>query len=183
MSESYLAAFRRQSRFRDEEPMTDEDGAVYNIEGLHFEGWTRVRPDGVVLVSSLPTLDATVTGETVAEVVQEGWFETLGRRLEDAPSVIDRDVGEPMVTREGTRVRVETPISSDPDHAPDDVIAIANYVEGTWVQGIIPGYEYNEQVRSIRERARDRANDATGGSRDGGNDAGRTQDEKKEEDD
>jgi hypothetical protein len=149
MNDVYPDAFRGHSGFR-----STEDDAVFELEGVDFEAWIRIDTQSVLLISSVPTLNATVTGDPVAPVVEEGWFETLERRLEDAPSVTDGDVGEPMVTREETTIRVETPLRSGPIDAPADAIAVANYVEGTWIQGIIPGYEYDDRVAGIRDRGR-----------------------------
>jgi hypothetical protein len=36
----------------------------------------------------------------------------------------------------------------------DDAAAFINYVEGTYVQGIIPGYDYREPVARLLDRAR-----------------------------
>jgi hypothetical protein len=36
----------------------------------------------------------------------------------------------------------------------DDAAAIINYVEGTYVQGIIPGYDYVDPVAGLVDRAR-----------------------------
>lgn len=156
MNDDYGEAFRAHSRFRS------TDDAVFELEGLDFEAWVRIDSAEVVLVSSVPTLGATVTGETVAPVVEEGWFETFERRLEDAPSVTDGDIGEPMLAQEGTTIRVETPLRSDPADAPEDAISVASYVEGTWIQGIIPGYEYDDRVKRIRERGQTHETDPGG---------------------
>jgi len=36
----------------------------------------------------------------------------------------------------------------------DDAAALVNYVEGTYVQGLIPGYEYVDPVAGLVDRAR-----------------------------
>ncbi|MFW5938219.1 MAG: DUF5813 family protein, partial [Halanaeroarchaeum sp.] len=41
--------------------------------------------------------------------------------------------------------------------AGDDVVAVVSFVEGTLMQGIIPGYDYEERIQRLRERARENA--------------------------
>jgi len=117
------------------------------------------------VVVRVPTLDAVVEGETVAPVVQDGWFDTLDRRLADAHAVADTEAATaPTVEREGETVVVTATFErDDPERAAEDAKAIAEYVEGTWVQGLIPGYDYREPASSFRERATQNYED--GGSR------------------
>jgi hypothetical protein len=102
-----------------------------------------------------PTLDAVVEGETVADVVEDGWFETLELRLED-PHQAGQGLEpiEPDVHREGESVRVEMAFTSDrPDRAAENAKALVEYVEGTWMQGLVPGYDYREPAASLLDRA------------------------------
>ncbi|WP_115865231.1 DUF5813 family protein [Halorussus litoreus] len=103
-----------------------------------------------------PGIDAVVAGETVAEVVRDGWFETLERRLADAHTVASADEATPpTVEREGEDVVITVDfVQGDPDRAAEDAKAIVEYVEGTWVQGLIPGYDYREPAAGFRERAK-----------------------------
>lgn len=39
----------------------------------------------------------------------------------------------------------------------DDAGAVIDYVEGTFVEGIIPGYDYGEPVTSLIQNAKDAA--------------------------
>ncbi|WP_135828055.1 DUF5813 family protein [Halorussus halobius] len=107
------------------------------------------------VVVRVPTLDAVVEGETVAPVVQDGWFDTLDRRLADAHTVADAEVAAaPTVEREGESVVVTVAFErDDPERAAEDAKAVVEYVEGTWVQGLVPGYDYREPAASFRERA------------------------------
>ena len=102
-----------------------------------------------------PTIRGVVEGEHVAAIVNDEWYRTLVRRLADAPNVTRTDdVPEPSVTREGERVRVETTFETlDPAAAVDDARALMMYVEGTWMEGIIPGYEYGEPAASLLSQA------------------------------
>ncbi len=55
----------------------------------------------------LPTLDAAVADEVVADPVEDGWFETLERRLADVFTVAHTSThDEPVVERDTTEVRV-----------------------------------------------------------------------------
>lgn len=116
---------------------------------IHFEITVRV-----------PMLDETVEDD-VAPVVEEGWYETFERRLdgigggvlagghEISPSVEE-------TVHDGTRV-VEARATFediDPARGVDDAAAFVDFVEGTYVQGVIPGYDYVEPVSSIIAEAR-----------------------------
>ncbi|WP_205427157.1 DUF5813 family protein [Halorussus sp. MSC15.2] len=112
------------------------------------------------VVARTPMLDAVVEGETVADVVEDGWFETLELRLEDAHTVANADAAPPEIEREGDEVVATVEFeSADPEQAAEDALAIAEFVEGTWVQGIIPGYEYREPAAGLRERAQQNYNE------------------------
>lgn len=110
-------------------------------------------PDAIEVDISVPTLDAVVTGEPVAPVVLDGWFETLERRLEDVDGVTYAAVSDLDVERDGSVVDVRARLAPRPGKTPDDALAIVNYVEGTWFEGVIPGYDYDETVQAMRERA------------------------------
>lgn len=111
----------------------------------------------VTVTVQVPTIDAVVAGETVAEVVQEGWFETFERRLEDVDGVTQVDPDPPAVRLDASNdaVVVETTLRiRRPAVAADDAKAVVDYVEGTYVEGIIPGYTYREPAAGLIERAR-----------------------------
>lgn len=111
----------------------------------------------VALTIRVPTIDAVVAGETVAPVVREGWLETFERRLEDLGGVARGEVANPTVTvdAETDEVVVETTVeSADPHVAAEDAKAVVDSVEGTFVQGLIPGYDYRAPASELLERAR-----------------------------
>ncbi|GGN07162.1 DUF5813 family protein [Halarchaeum nitratireducens] len=117
---------------------------------------TVVVEDGAVTVTvRVPTLSASVTErEDVAPVVEDGWFETLALRLDDATNVTRAEArGDPTVERDDGDVVFEATIDARPENAGDDALAVVNYVEGTWFEGIIPGYDYREGVQDLRDRA------------------------------
>lgn len=109
---------------------------------------------------TLPTLDAVVAGEAVAPVVHEGWFETFDRRLEDLDGALRSDAAPPSVDlddRDGTVAVTAAFESARPDHGVADAAATVGYVEGTYLEGVIPGYTYREPVAGLLERARERS--------------------------
>ncbi|USZ67622.1 DUF5813 family protein [Halorussus salilacus] len=113
------------------------------------------------VVVRAPVLDAVVEGETVAEVVRSGWFETLERRLADAHTVTRTESASPPdIRRAGEEVVVVVTFArEDPEYAAEDAQAVVDYVEGTWVQGIIPGYDYREPAAGLLERATENYDD------------------------
>ncbi|MFA1612404.1 DUF5813 family protein [Halobellus rubicundus] len=113
----------------------------------------------------VPMLDA-VTADRVAPVVEDGWFNTLSLRLEDVDGVlrgtddvaVDVDRGEAEAA-----VRAEL-ADLDAARGADDAVAVVEYVEGTYVEGIIPGYDYTEPVTHLIQRAADAGGGTEGGT-------------------
>jgi hypothetical protein len=102
--------------------------------------------------------------------VADGWAETFERRVVDVVGVVRGDDASTTVERDddpdGPSVVVAVAISDlDPRRAVDDAGSAVDFVEGTYVQGVIPGYDYTEPVTSLLGRAR-----ATGGSGSEGSD-------------
>ncbi|SER72048.1 DUF5813 family protein [Natrinema salaciae] len=117
----------------------------------------------------LPTLDAAVADEVVADVVEEGWFETLERRLRDVFTVARTDThDDPVVDRDAGEVRVRLEYTAwDAGEGVDDAKALIEFVEGTFAQGIIPGYEYRGEAATLLENAQNRGQQAADGDRNG----------------
>jgi len=108
--------------------------------------------------SRVPLLGA-VTEEAVADVVEDGWYETFELRARDIGGVFrtDRELS-PTVTRNAETATVEVTLEdSNPRRGVDDAAAVIDYVEGTFVQGVIPGYTYTDPVDGILQRARNAA--------------------------
>jgi hypothetical protein len=77
----------------------------------------------------------------------------------------DRDLA-PAARRTDDRVVVESTFADlDPRRGVADALALINFVEGTYVQGIVPGYEYEGAVAEVVASAR-----RAGGSGDGDGD-------------
>jgi hypothetical protein len=99
----------------------------------------------------VPTLDA-ATEEDIGEVLAESWQETLTRRLEEAPkatrSRVDLDgFGVEAVSEE---LRIEYIFTwGNPTRAVEIAKTFAEYVEGTYVEGIVPGYDYEPPISSL----------------------------------
>lgn len=152
-----------------------EDGAGYDLETTVFDATVTAddaegKRDGEFRVTvTLPTLDAAVAGETVASVVEDGWFETLERRLEDTFTVAQTSTHEdPVVDRgaDAVTVRLEY-VAWDAAEGVDDAKALIEFVEGTFAQGIIPGYEYQGAAATLLENAQNRGQQAADSDRDG----------------
>lgn len=106
----------------------------------------------------VPMLDA-VTADDVASVVEEGWFETFELRVRDVSGIFarQRDV-DPEVRALHEEAVVEATIEDrDPRRGVADAAALVEFVEGTYVQGVIPGYDYEEPVAGLINRARSMA--------------------------
>ena len=105
-----------------------------------------------------PTLDDVVVGERVATVVEDGWYETFTLRLEDAEQATQVvDVLDISAERSTETVTVDIRAVAPPTEATiEDLRALVEYVEGTWVEGMIPGYDYREPAATLLDRARHR---------------------------
>jgi len=154
--------------------MTDLDAALaaadafeavdtgYAVASATFEAVAVPGAETVTVTVELPTIDAVVVGETVADVVVDGWYETLVRRLDGVTTVTPASVAAPSIERLADRVVVEVAVTPRADHVAADVLAVVNFVEGTWVGGIIPGYDYVESVQALRTRAAETGGTDTG---------------------
>ena len=140
-------------------------GSGYVVETTSFEGHVTAsegeawRTDYEVTVRA-PTL-AAATADEVGAAVREGWLETLERRLEDAPKAtrVAVDLEDYTVDVDGEDVVVTYQFSLGGEREAADVAkAFVEYVEGTYVEGIIPGYTYVGVVADLMNAA------STGGS-------------------
>jgi len=110
------------------------------------------------MVVTVPTIGSAVEGEAVGDAVADGWYETFELRLEDAydlvragrtdPPIVERD--EPAGTVHATFGFA----TDDLRQGVDDAAAVVDYVEGTYVQGVIPGYDYGDPVARLLADAR-----------------------------
>lgn len=112
------------------------------------------------LEMELPTLDAVVADETVADVVHDGWFDTLDSRLQDLDGALRAEAAVPQVVLDeatNTVTVIAAFESARPAHGAEDAAALVGFVEGTYMEGLIPGYTYREPVAGLLEQARERS--------------------------
>ena len=138
----------------------DADGDAYLVTTTAFSG--RVTAvDGPEYFSAytvtvrVPTLDA-ATAYDVGDAVEDGWFEALERRLEDAPKATRADVELDTfdVEQDGEDVYVTFGFEwGNADKAAEIAKTFVEYVEGTYVEGVIPGYEYVSPVADLVDTA------------------------------
>ncbi|WP_224448849.1 DUF5813 family protein [Haloprofundus salilacus] len=145
--------------FRDHASFERVDETTYESVKTPFEGTVEVSPgeDGRVVYDvtvRVPMLDE-VTNDEVADVVEEGWYETFELRVVDVGGVtaVERDL-DPEVAEEGRHATVELSFEDiNERRGVDDAGALVDFVEGTYAQGIIPGYDYTEPVSSMLSQA------------------------------
>jgi len=164
MTEALLASARESLSRHGAFESREEEFAVTTTA---FDATIRVGQAGGALsyrvLVSVPTLDAAVEGETVAPVVQEGWFETFERRIKHLDGTTRVDPGEPIVTLDvdDGEVRVEIGFeTTSPARGTEDAKALVDFVEGTYLQGIVSGYEYRDPVAGLLQQAEDRSKGA-----------------------
>lgn len=138
---------------------------VYTLETTAFDSRVQSRKaesdiDTVrtTLTVRVPSLDTAVE-ESVGPNLLDGWFDTFERRLEDAPGAVRETVTFDECTAQLTNGEVIVTLSfSVPDdwaaRAPDIAKALAEYVEGTYAEGIVPGYTYSPPVSELLASAR-----------------------------
>lgn len=105
--------------------------------------------------ATVPSLSA-ATSDPVGDAVASGWFETFERRLADAPKATraQLEIDHLAVERRGIDVVVTFEFTWDgPDRAVDITKTLVEYVEGTYVEGTIPGYRYQPPVSDLLGRA------------------------------
>lgn len=153
---------RVRRAFADHSSFEHVDDATFESTATRFDGSVEAsEEDGRIRFAvevRVPLLNS-VTEDEVAAVVEDGWFETFELRVADIGGVFrtERDL-EPTVRREAETIRVAASFEDiNERRGVDDAAAVVDYVEGTFVQGIIPGYEYTEPVSGIIDRAREAA--------------------------
>jgi len=140
-------------------------GNGYVVETTSFEGHVTAseREDWATdyeVTVRAPTL-AAATADEVGPAVRDGWFDTLERRLEDAPKAtrVVVELDDYSVDHDDEEVVVTYRYSLGGEREAADVAkAFVEYVEGTYVEGIVPGYDYVGVVADLMHSA------STGGS-------------------
>ncbi len=122
--------------------------------------------DGVAFTVTLeaPTLSAAVE-EAVGDAVESGWHDTFERRAADAYDVAKEAAGEVRVERTTAdgeaAVRVTLEFTAPARQGVADAAALVNFLEGTYLQGTIPGYTYRDPVAGLLSTARQRGQGET----------------------
>jgi hypothetical protein len=147
----------------------------YRIETTRFEARLTASDDAdaewalryalEVRAPMLSTAVADDADEAVGPAVEEGWFDTFALRLEDAPDAVRDSVTVDLDVRERAGEAVVTYEFEwgDADRAADIAKAFAEFVEGTYMQGVVPGYDYGPPVSEMLASARSAGGDEGSG--------------------
>ena len=138
----------------------ERDGDGWVSTTTAFDGRVRAEPadEGRIAFTvtvRVPALSA-VTADEVADVVEDGWADTFERRAVDVGGVTRKDREfDPAVERGSDEIAVTYEfVDINERRGVDDAGARIDFVEGTYVQGVIPGYEYTEPVSDLLSSAR-----------------------------
>ncbi|OYR56732.1 DUF5813 family protein [Halorubrum halodurans] len=152
---------RVRRAFRDHGSFESADDGGWRSVTTAFDAAVEAEPpseDGRIrlsIVVRVPTLSA-VTVDDVADVVETGWYETFERRVVDVGGVTRGDHEfDPRVGRDDDEIVVRFALTDiNERRGVDDAGALIDFVEGTYVQGVIPGYEYTDPVSGLVSSAR-----------------------------
>ena len=154
LPERAIRAFERHEAF-------EREGEWFSLTTTKFDARvTAAETDGWALSYTLevraPMLSTAAEG-SVGSAVEEGWFETYELRLEDAAMALREELtfdDQRVIEKAGEAVAIFVFEFGNADRVPDVTKAIAEYVEGTYLEGIVPGYEYGPPVSSLLSQAR-----------------------------
>lgn len=157
MTDGLPQAVRRAAADRDAFEVTEDGVAVETtvFDGIVTASATAPATDGeelaFVVRVTVPMLSAAASDE-VSDVVVEDWFETLERRAAEAGKATRKPVEftSVAVQQTGDSATVEYRYRSA-DAASGLAIAktLVEYVEGTYLEGIVPGYDYTGPVADL----------------------------------
>jgi hypothetical protein len=158
---------RVRRAFADHGSFEPAGDGVWTATTTPFEAEVLAEPadpagDGRVRFSvtvRVPTLSATAADE-VADVVEEGWIETFELRVVDVGGVTRGDHEfDPTVSVGDDEIVIDFELTEiNERRGVDDSGALIDFVEGTYVQGVIPGYEYTEPLDGLLSAARQQGN-------------------------
>jgi hypothetical protein len=171
MTETDELPERAARAFAGQDAFERADGA-FEVTTTKFGGRvTAAETDDWALEYTLtvraPMLSTAVAGEAVGDAVEDGWFETYERRLEDAPQAtrIDVELDDLTVREEdGEAVAAFTFTHGNADQVPLVAKTFAEYLEGTYAEGIVPGYDYEGVVEDLIGDARSQGGSGGGSS-------------------
>jgi hypothetical protein len=156
-------AFQRHDAVSDDEGSHRVTSTAFDaiVSGVAVDGTIRYQ-----VTVTAPSLEA-ATSDPVGEAVASGWFETFERRLADAPKATraSLDLERLEVERRGLDVVVTFGFDwDDPDRAVEIAKTLVEYVEGTYVEGAIPGYSYESPVADLLSAAETGGDGERGGT-------------------
>lgn len=139
----------------------ERDGRWFEVTTTKFDGRVTAEPtDDWELAYTLevraPMLSAVTEGH-VGSAVEDGWFETYELRVEDSHMAVRQDIefDDYRVFEEADEaVAVFEFEWGNADHVPDMTKAMTEYVEGTYMEGVVPGYDYTQPVSEMLAKAR-----------------------------
>lgn len=138
----------------------------YRIETTRFDARVTASDDAETewaltyeLTVRAPMLSAAVADdaeEQVGPAVEAGWLDTFELRVADAPGAVRDGVeADVAVHRRADEAVVEYTFEwGNADRAADIAKAFAEFVEGTYMEGIVPGYDYGPPVSEMLASAR-----------------------------
>lgn len=168
-TDAAVRAFERHGTYTEADGATDGE---YAVETTAFDSHVAVAADADPPVYTLtvrtPTLDSAVE-EEVGPNLLDGWFETLQRRVKDAPGAVreDIDLAADVQSADGQAIVTLRFPFDRPERAPDVVKAMTEYVEGTYVEGVVPGFTYRPPVSGLLASATHSEGTEQNGNRDG----------------
>jgi hypothetical protein len=148
----------------------ERDGEWFEVTTTKFDGRvTAEETNGWALSYTLevraPMLSEAAE-ESVGPAVEDGWFETYELRVADATMALREDLtldAQRVVEETGDAVAIFEFEFENADRVPKIAKAITEYVEGTYMEGIVPGYEYGPPVSTLLSKARQSSNDGDRG--------------------
>ena len=139
-------------------PAIEPTDGAYTVATAALDNELAVAYGELVVTVTMPDLAAVVRDDDPAPVVVEGWFDALERHLRDGDGVVTTEAAaDPVVAHGATAVEVTYRLTGDDaDALAADAKALVDFVVGTYLQSAIPGYDYDEPMRSLLGRARRR---------------------------
>jgi 3',5'-cyclic AMP phosphodiesterase CpdA len=137
-------------------PAFERAGDGYRVTTTAFDARVTATPVGeraigFAVTVEVPTLSSAVDGE-VGSAVAEGWRDTFERRLAEAGTATRArvDLKTFEVESDGDTVTVVYGFEfSNAARGLDVAKTFVEYVEGTYVEGVVPGYDYLPPVSDL----------------------------------
>jgi len=133
----------------------EASGDGFRLTTTVFDTVVVAREDGgdvtYTVTVDVPSLEAATVDE-VGETLAKSWAETLTRRLEEAPKStrVRLELDSFGLEEVGDDLRIEYAFTwGNPTRAVEIAKTLAEYVEGTYVEGVVPGYNYETPVSSL----------------------------------